>query len=111
MKLVHAYCFQTGVIEFGTEVPAGAIVVAASYMEKRLKNFIEVNARHSYDGKTLLVPGVPEQANEYRKVNALGDWLDLLEGKACDLIDVGFIKQRFTEQECLQLDDSTDGAA
>ena len=55
-----AYSFANGVIEFGAKVPDGALPLGRARSAAKLKEIVEVNARHAYDGKTLLVPGVPE---------------------------------------------------
>lgn len=84
--MIRAYCFASGHIEFGKKIPAGAIVIARG-PEEKLREFIEVNARHGYRTKvvggrrtripgtdTLLVPGVPEAPNQWRAGNALRNW-------------------------------------
>lgn len=71
---IYAYCWATGVIHFGTKVPEGAIAIARGERQA-VVDFIEVVARHAYDGKTLLVPGVPE-AEETKGDAAKGDALE-----------------------------------
>lgn len=80
---MKAYCWSSGWIEFGKAVPEGAIIIASG-REKPLRAFIEQVARHGYQtvnvaGRAikvagtehLLVPGVPEAANDMAKVDAL----------------------------------------
>lgn len=57
---MHAYCFRSGEIEFGPTFPDGTLPLAKSRSAKKLREIVEVNARHAYDGKALLVPGIPE---------------------------------------------------
>jgi hypothetical protein len=84
--VIRAYCYASGLIEFGRRIPKGAIVIARG-PEKTLRDFIEVNARHGYRTKmiggrraripgtdTLLVPGVPEAENQWDAGTALKNW-------------------------------------
>ncbi len=83
---MKAYCFATGLIEFGNKVPSGAITIAGG-RPKALRAFIEARARHGYSTRlvkgrptkipgsdTLLVPGVPEVDDEGDKLRALRNW-------------------------------------
>lgn len=80
---MRAYCWASGLIEFGRKLPDGALPIASG-PAKPLRDFIEVRARHGYrtklvDGRptkipgteTLLVPGIPEAADQ----SAAGDAL------------------------------------
>jgi hypothetical protein len=57
---ITAYCFRNGVIKFraGKE-PKGALNLARG-TGKRFRDVVTANARLAYDGKTWLVPGIPE---------------------------------------------------
>lgn len=71
-----AYCWATGLIEFGRTMPEGTIEVARGGA-KKLREVVEVLARHG-KGKgagQLLVPGVPEAGNQQEKGDALRAWL------------------------------------
>ncbi|EAV2253203.1 host nuclease inhibitor protein [Salmonella enterica] len=59
-----AYAWASGLIEFGTKLPDGALPVASSCNEKALTETIEVLARHGYKKGELLVPGIPEAGNQ-----------------------------------------------
>ena len=75
---VHAWAWQSGLIEFGREVPEGAIRFATG-MDVPLQERVGVLARHGQgksEGK-LLVPGVPEAATGAAKIDALIAWVDL----------------------------------
>lgn len=65
-----AYCWSSGLIDFGRTLPDGALPIARG-PARALRPFIQVTARHGYDGKTMLVPGVPEAENESAKLDAL----------------------------------------
>lgn len=69
--MIYAYCWASGVIEFGLSVPAGAIVFAQGHDERKLRNLVCARARHAYDGVTLLVPGIPEAENDDAALAAL----------------------------------------
>lgn len=46
---------------------------------KRFKEIVSVNARHAYDGVTLLVPGIPEARNDDEAMDALLRFRRLVE--------------------------------
>jgi hypothetical protein len=67
-----AYCWQSGLIGFGSRPPKGTLRIASG-PAKPLREFITSRARHGYDMKKvkgrltkvagtdcLLVPGIPE---------------------------------------------------
>lgn len=58
-----AYCWRGGVIEFGPRIPDGALPVDRG-TEHSVRRRVEPLARHAYDGKTLLVPGIPEAGDD-----------------------------------------------
>lgn len=71
-----AYCWATGVIEFGSEVPDGAIQIAEG-PKAHLQAAVSVAARHGHADGVLLVPGIPEAAGNQRAAgDALKRWLD-----------------------------------
>lgn len=72
-----AWCWASGLIEFGEAVPAGAIKIAHG-PKAYLKGEIEVRARHGRGesaGK-LLVPGIPEASDQQAAGYALQSFLD-----------------------------------
>lgn len=78
----YAWCWASGLIEMGPKAPparrdgGGAIVIASGPM-RALQEAIGVLARHG-QGKSagkLLVPGVPEAANQAAGATALAAWL------------------------------------
>lgn len=65
-----AYCYRSGQIEFGQSLPQGALPLASG-KEKLLRQHITATARLGRDNKTLLVPGIPEAANDAEAREAL----------------------------------------
>ncbi|EGM9868641.1 host nuclease inhibitor protein [Salmonella enterica] len=59
---ITAYCWASGLIEFGNALPEGALPIVTG-SEKRVRDVVEVLARHAYNGD-LLVPGIPEAASQ-----------------------------------------------
>lgn len=75
-RQINAYCYANGVIKFRSakqSVPDGAILIVSG-PGKVIRNQITAVARHGYDHKTLLVPGVPEAENQKERVEALINW-------------------------------------
>ncbi|GBR36675.1 hypothetical protein [Gluconobacter kondonii] len=60
----HAYCYRSGKIEFGAALPEGTRPLGKARSARKLREIVTVNARHHYDGTTLLVPGAPEADTE-----------------------------------------------
>ncbi|KVM76484.1 host nuclease inhibitor protein [Burkholderia ubonensis] len=67
---MKAFAWQSGLIEFANEVPAGALQIAEG-TSKEIRRVVGVWARHSRTGDELLVPGVPEAESEDAKLDAL----------------------------------------
>ena len=91
---MRAFCYASGLIEFGRSVPDGALPIASG-PAKPLREFVEANARHGYKTKlvmgrpmkitgsdTLLVPGVPEALNQRQGGDALRKWCDWIKDHA-----------------------------
>jgi len=79
-----AYCYRSGQIQFGRSIPEGAIKVAQG-PAKKLRDLIGVVARHAYDGKTLLVPGIPEAETEQQAEDALRRFLDWIAPRISEI--------------------------
>ena len=73
-----AFCYRSGEIGFAETVldrPDGTIRVCASQKSvARLRLIVAARARHAYDGQTLLVPGVPEAADDDAAFEAMVRW-------------------------------------
>lgn len=67
---MFAYCYRSGEVRFGSEIPYGAIQIAEGYGDK-WETDIEAQCRISHDGKTLLVPGIPEAPTHAAAMDAL----------------------------------------
>ncbi|EAV8524288.1 host nuclease inhibitor protein [Salmonella enterica] len=66
---ITAYCWASGLIEFGHTLPEGALPIITGN-EKKVRDVVEVLARHAYNG-LLLVPGIPEAASQDEAREAL----------------------------------------
>lgn len=80
---MYAFCFASGLIEFGRRIPSGALPIARG-PARPLRDFIEGTARHGYRTRKvkgrptkvrgsdhLLVPGVPEAPDQSAGLEAL----------------------------------------
>jgi hypothetical protein len=79
-RKIYAVCDRRGVIEFADTVEDGMLLVARGY-PRQLRDLIDATSRHAYDGKTLLVPGVPEAANDDAALDALLRHRAWIEGR------------------------------
>ncbi|MCY4548160.1 MAG: host nuclease inhibitor protein [Defluviicoccus sp.] len=73
----RAHAWRSGLIEFrggGEPCPRGALSLPDVPLAA-----IEVRARRSYDGETLLVPGVPEAENDADALAAFEAFFDFLD--------------------------------
>lgn len=75
---LNAYAWASGLIEFGTKLPGGALPIASSSNEPVLTETVEVLARHGYQGE-LLVPGIPEAVDQNEARIALTRFCFLVE--------------------------------
>lgn len=74
----NAYADARGVIGFCEDgkVPRGVLVFARHRSVDELQLLVAPKARLAHDGRTLLVPGVPEAANRRDGREALELWRD-----------------------------------
>lgn len=92
--MIRAYCYPSGLIEFGARIPPGTLVIARG-PEQELRSFISGQARHGYKTRLerggrvkipgteqLLVPGVPEAPNQHVALSKLGEWLKWIAANA-----------------------------
>lgn len=77
---MKAFVWRSGQVKVGTVVPAGAIEIAEGE-DFELRTAIVAAGRLAYDGKTILVPGVPEAADGYAAMDALLAFKAELEGQ------------------------------
>ena len=82
-----AWCWASGLIEIGNELPGDGAVEIARGPRYAINGQVSVHARHGYgesEGK-LLVPGVPEAADQLSGLEALDRWLKQInKRKPCD---------------------------
>lgn len=71
-----AWCWATGQIEFGDQVPEDALEIARG-PDRALREKVAVAARHAKPRSAgqFLVPGVPEAGSQSDKADALNVWL------------------------------------
>jgi len=75
---MKAYAYRSGQIEFGNTVPSGALPIIGPDKRSIPRDRIEAGARLAYDGKTLLVPGIPEAEDDNAAYEAFEKWIDWL---------------------------------
>lgn len=74
---MRAYCFADGRIHFGTSLPKGALPIARG-RGRKMRAAVEAIARRGYEPDVLLVPGVPEAANQALALQALEHFISEL---------------------------------
>lgn len=79
-----AFAFRDGRIEFGSKCPVDAIPIANSPNKRKLLKIISGNARHSHNGNSLLVPGIPEAADEDDAVLSLRYFSEIVAMRLSD---------------------------
>lgn len=75
-----AYCWASGLIEFGESVPEGAIPMVSGD-DQKVRELMDAVARIAHDNVTLLVPGVPEADDDKAKHAALQKFLGWLRSR------------------------------
>lgn len=77
-----AFCDRKGRIEFargdGRNIPDGMLGIVEGPAPK-VRKLMQVTARHAYDNKTLLVPGIPEAPTDDAAYDALVTFCDWLK--------------------------------
>lgn len=79
-----AYAYASGLIEFGSRVPVGALPIITG-PAKHVRQIISATSRHSRDSEEMLVPGVPEAKDQIAGVDALIRYTNWVEGKLAAL--------------------------
>lgn len=69
-KALTAYCRRSGEIGFARRLPNNAIILGRG-PDEHVRKAAGVVARHAYDGKTLLVPGIPEALTDDAALEAV----------------------------------------
>ena len=83
--MMIGYCYASGEIEFcgsHKDVPAGAIAFADNVTTRpdladaAFAALVKTRARRSKDGRSFLVPGIPEAGDQVEAGAALKRWVD-----------------------------------
>ena len=75
---MKAFAYRSGEIEFSDVIPSGALPIIGKNRKSIPRARIEAGARLAYDGKTLLVPGIPEAESDDEAYRAFEKWIDWL---------------------------------
>ncbi|UNZ49481.1 hypothetical protein [Agrobacterium tumefaciens] len=75
--MAHIVCYRSGETFVSRRVPKGSMKIVTGH-GRRLKRVLGVWARHAYDGKRLLVPGVPEAVSDLQALEAIKQFQQLL---------------------------------
>ncbi|NSZ08247.1 host nuclease inhibitor protein [Agrobacterium tumefaciens] len=75
--MAHIVCYRSGEAFVSRRVPKGTMRIVTGH-GRRLKRILSVCARHAYDGKTLLVPGLPEADTDLQAVTAVKHFEQML---------------------------------
>jgi hypothetical protein len=67
--MAYICCYRSGEVFVSKRVPKGAIELVRGH-GTRLKRVLSAQARPSYDGVTLLVPGIPEADTDLQALEA-----------------------------------------
>ncbi|MCA1972075.1 MAG: host nuclease inhibitor protein [Caenispirillum sp.] len=67
---VYAACYASGQVVFRRTLPQGLLPIVSG-PEQAVRDEMSVACRTAYDGKTLLVPGVPEAPDQGIALDAL----------------------------------------
>lgn len=73
----HIVCWRSGQVVVARRVPRGAMQLVTGH-GRRLNRVLGACARQAYDGKTLLVPGVPEAATDLEALEAVRRFKQML---------------------------------
>lgn len=73
---IKSFAWRSGLIGFGREIPKGALPILDSNGKPISRRRLDPLARHAYDGKSLLVPGVPEAEDDMTAMLAFERWVN-----------------------------------
>lgn len=79
----YCYAYASGLVEFGDEVPEGALPVFGRMREGDQQK-ITMLCRRSYEGY-LLIPGLPEARNEKARLACLESFVKRVKSE-CELV-------------------------
>jgi hypothetical protein len=75
-KKLIAFCWASGQIGFTDRRPPIGTLPISRGPARKLRARISARARHAYDGKTLLVPGIPEAQDDDARIDALHAFIE-----------------------------------
>lgn len=75
---MKAFAYRNGEIGFADSIPSGALPIIGPNKKSISRARVEAGARLAYDGKTLLVPGIPEAQSDDEAYEAFRKWIDWL---------------------------------
>lgn len=73
-----AFCYRSGQIHFGREVPRGAIMLM-EVPNQKVRDQIEVLARLSRTDDEIFIPGVPEALNDEMALNEVRHFIKVVK--------------------------------
>lgn len=68
---MYAHCFRSGEIEISRKAKIEGAIQIAEAPADVLRRKVSARSRHAYDGKTLLVPGIPEAETDDEAYDAM----------------------------------------
>lgn len=75
--MAHIVCYRSGEAFVSRRIPKGTMKLVTGH-GRRLRRILSVCARHAYDGKTMLVPGLPEADNDLQAIEAVKGFEQML---------------------------------
>lgn len=75
--MAHIVCYRSGEAFVSRRVPKGTMKIVTGH-GRRLRRILSACARHAYDGKTLLVPGLPEADDDRLAIEAVKHFEEML---------------------------------
>ncbi|WP_320202445.1 host nuclease inhibitor protein [Agrobacterium rosae] len=75
--MAHIVCYRSGEAFVSRRVPKGSMKIVTGH-GRRLRRILSVCARQAYDGKTLLVPGLPEAEGDLQAIEAVKGFEQML---------------------------------
>lgn len=90
---MKAYCYASGRIAIGKNVPDGALPIARGPRNK-LREMLSGTARHTFDSRVLLVPGIPEAPSQSYALDALKRYTKWIAKHAPEGVEIFYSAHR-----------------
>ncbi|WP_309771355.1 hypothetical protein [Agrobacterium larrymoorei] len=68
--MANIVCYRSGEVFVARRAPKGSMKIVAGH-GRRLRRILTACARHSHDGKSMLVPGLIEAQNDKQAIEAV----------------------------------------